>query len=178
MTQNLRETELTLSVKGTKPITTNAGVFLRDVFTATDDIVAKAANGAREVNISKMQGEVDKIIKSTKRLKIAKTVLPFITVLAFLLTLPKFVVWMTKKITGKEEFPGLAGLSDDTKDSENKAPAATTPVAQPPPVQKVQSPVVQPAPVPVNINYSTQTTTTPIRRSTGWKEFLRRYNAR
>ncbi|MEW5822672.1 MAG: hypothetical protein AB1782_20935 [Cyanobacteriota bacterium] len=173
MTKHLKETEVTLAVKGAKPITTNAGIVVRDVFTATDDVIAKAAKGVDNIGIDKMRGEVDKIIKSTRTLKIAKVVLPFVLVLAFLMLLPKFVVWMTKKITGKEEFPGLAGLSKDSKGNSDKvAFSSTENKAQP-----AANTATQPLPVPVstNVNNAPQATNLPNKTPTGWEEFLRRY---
>jgi hypothetical protein len=163
---HLRETEVTLAVKGAKPVTTNTGILVRDVFTATDDVVLKAANGSSKVNVDTMRNQVDKVIKSTKTLKTVKALLPFAIILTLLVTLPRFVNWMTKKITGKEEFPGLAGLSN-TKDSTGNSKTPDKPANQLLAETKVPS-----APANNNLSQSAE-----IPRSVAFEDFLRRYKA-
>lgn len=118
---HLQETEATLKVKGTKPITTSINNIIRDVFGATDDIISKAAKGADTIDSKELQSGISKVFKETRRLKVAKVLIPFAVVFAMLFSFPKFSAWLSKKLNGgKDFFPGLAGLS---KDTDNKVAA-------------------------------------------------------
>lgn len=115
--EHLKETEAVLTVAGAKPVGSGLGTIVRDVMTATDDIVMKAANGAERVPLEKMRSGISKIINSTRMLKIAKTAIPVLAIFAALVTFPKFSAWLTKKLNGgKESFPGLAGLDKGKED--------------------------------------------------------------
>lgn len=166
---HLKETEVTLAVKGAKPVTTNTGVLVRDVFAATDDVILKAANGASKVNVDTMRTQVEKVVKSTQTLKTVKALLPFAIILTLLVTLPRFVNWVTKKITGKEEFPGLAGISN-TKDGNSDAKKADKPAEANQVIAEVKVPS---APAGVS---NAQLAATSV-NSVAFDEFLRRYKA-
>jgi hypothetical protein len=118
-TSHLKDTEVTLAVNESKSITTSMSNILRDMFTGTNDLVKKAANGAEKAPVESLMSKTGDLIKSLKKLKLVKTLLPFGIVLSLLLLLPKVNVWLTKKITGKSEFPGLAGVNGP----EEKKPA-------------------------------------------------------
>lgn len=108
--------ETILSGKGVKSARTNAGNAIRDVFFATDDLVVKAAQGAEHVNPQELLKESDKIVGSFKQLKVVKVLLPFLLALGLGFTYPRVQNWLTRKLNGgKEEFPGVAGLRDDSK---------------------------------------------------------------
>lgn len=126
--KNLQETDVAIATKGAKPLGTQINLLIRDIFSATDDIVMKAAKGQKEVNVSEMAKNTNNIMQSLKNLKLGKVVLPFGIVLGLLMLFPKLNIWLTQKITGTKEFPGLAGLGDSpTTDKNKKGQATNTP---------------------------------------------------
>jgi hypothetical protein len=131
-TQLRGDSEAVLAVKGAKPVASSTGNIVRDVFFATDDVVTKAANGAETIKIDKLRAESAKVLKSARKLKVAKTLLPVAIVFGLLTFFPKFQNWLTKQLNGgKDQFPGLAGISKDGKEekvsfSSNKAETQQT----------------------------------------------------
>lgn len=126
--QHLQETEATLKIKGTKTITAPVNNIIRDVFGATDDIISKAANGADNIDANQLKTNISKVLKETRRIKVAKVVIPFVVVFGLLFSFPKFSAWLSKKLNGgKDYFPGLAGLN---KDAENKVSTTNNNKAQ------------------------------------------------
>jgi len=127
---HLQETEATLNVKGVKPITTSIKNIIRDVFGATDDIITKAAKGADHIDVKELQTGISSVLKETRRLKVAKVIVPFAVVFTMLFSFPKFSAWLSKKLNdGKDLFPGVAGLSKNAEDkvaTKNNTEAQTT----------------------------------------------------
>lgn len=158
--KHLQETEATMNIKGAKPITTSAGNIVRDVFSAADDIVMKAANGAEHINTADLKKGIEGVVKETKKLKVAKALVPFVVIFGLLTTFPAFSAWLTKKLNGgKDQFPGLAGLKDE-KSSQKVAFSST----------QASNPFNNSAPAAASLN--TSTSSTP--RSAAFEAFLQR----
>lgn len=115
--EHIMETEAKLAANGAKTVNAGISSITRDIFFATDDIAMKAANGAEKVSIEQMRKGVDKVINSARTLKIAKVILPVAVIFTLLTTFPKFSNWLTRKLNGgKDQFPGLAGISGEKEE--------------------------------------------------------------
>ncbi|MGD9579860.1 MAG: hypothetical protein AB7V50_00670 [Vampirovibrionia bacterium] len=117
LVEHLQETEATLNISGTKPVKASINNIIRDIFGATDDVISKAANGAEQIHVDELKSGISNVLKETRRLKVAKVLIPFAVVFAMLTSFPKFSAWLSKKLNGgKDVFPGLAGLSKESED--------------------------------------------------------------
>jgi hypothetical protein len=112
--QTIGETEATIGINGIKSASGTTGNILRDIVAATDDVLTKAANGAETIKLDTLSNNTDKLIKSYRNLKVAKILIPFFVILGLLYAFPKVNNWITKTLNGgKDQFPGLAGISGD-----------------------------------------------------------------
>lgn len=120
--------EFMVSIKGknNKTISTSANTMVRDSLTFADDLILKAASmnnatGAdQKVALTKFTENFEMLYKKLENFKRIKVAIPVVTTMAALVMIPKFNVWLTRKITGSESFPGVTGLAGSQADNTKK----------------------------------------------------------
>ena len=151
---HVQEASGVIAGKGYKAVGTTHENIIRDVFSATDDIALKAANlskgNSTKIAAEELQKNIDTISKATRKLKISKAILPFAVVFTLLVTFPKFSAWLTKKLNGgKDEFPGLTGLTKEK--SEDKVTLQGNKAQQQSPKANHAIPAMQPQAMPAPV---------------------------
>lgn len=137
--KHLKEAEVTVASNGCKAISTDIGKVVRDALTSVDDIVMKTAQGAKEINPSKFSNALNTITNSLKKLKSSKTIVAFAAAFGALLLERKFNLWLTHKLTGKKQFPGLAGLEKNSSTQEKSPKTNAQPIQVSPAFKTVLS---------------------------------------
>ncbi|MDD3013640.1 MAG: hypothetical protein PHC34_08060 [Candidatus Gastranaerophilales bacterium] len=76
--------------------------------------------GDRKINLEKFKEQFDSTFKKLEKFKAVKLYTAFFSTLALLIAFPRFNMWVSRKFTGTDEFPGVKGLSGDSTIPQNK----------------------------------------------------------
>jgi len=105
--------------------------FVKNTVVFADDLILRPALkvggndtntkiGDRKVNLETFKNEFGTAYNKLYNFKAGKLYTAFITTLALLIAFPRFNMWVSRKCTGNDEFPGVKGLSGNSEGIKNQ----------------------------------------------------------
>jgi|GEM_PF-3343391 len=106
--------------------------FIKNTVIFADDLILrpalKVANktnpdniGDTKINLKEFNKKFSETFEHLRKFKTLKLYTAFFTTLALLIAFPRFNMWVSRKFTGNDEFPGVKGLSGDIANPQKKS---------------------------------------------------------